>query len=75
MGTEGPPQFQNDSVGETALALELEQTERAGQLGLSPGPAGYYLHEVDHSGYFLDFRFFIFKQGLKISLASRMGLW
>lgn len=56
------------------MVLELEQTERAGQLGLSPGPASYYLHEVDHSGYFLDFRFFIFKRGLKISLASIMGL-
>lgn len=35
------------------MVLELEQTERAGQLRLSPGPASYYLHEVDHSGYFL----------------------
>ena len=40
---------------------------------MSPGLASYYLHEVGHNGYFLDFRFLIFKWGLKTSLASIMG--
>lgn len=65
-GTSTRLQFQNK--------LELEQTDRAGQPGLSPGLASY-LHRVDPNGYFLDCKFLIFKWGLKTSLASTMGLW
>lgn len=55
--------------------LELDQTKRAGQPGLSSGPTSYYLYEVGHNGYFLDFRVLILKWGLKISLVSIVGLW
>lgn len=65
---------QDDSVGETELVLELDQTERAGQPGLSSGLTSYYLHEVGHNGYCLDFRVLLFKWGLKIGLVSIEGL-
>lgn len=55
--------------------LELDQTERAAQPGLSSGLTSYYLHEVGHNGYCLDFRVLLFKWGLKIGLVLIVGLW
>lgn len=55
--------------------LELDQTERAAQPGLSSGLTSYYLHEVGHNVYCLDFRVLLFKWGLKIGLVLIVGLW
>lgn len=62
MGTEGPLcKFRMTLVGEAGLVLELDQTERTGQPGLSSSLTRYYLHELGHNGYFLDFRFLVFR--------------